>query len=91
MSVRTRVLIAAAAALVVLPACGAGGGNVYVGVGVAGPYWGYPGRYPYPGYVGRPPVYWDDEDADDLEELAGPLDTEAQRAGAANGTQEALP
>lgn len=27
-------------------------GNVYVGVGVAGPYYGHPYRYPYPFPVG---------------------------------------
>jgi hypothetical protein len=46
-------------------ACGAGGGNVYVGVGVMGPYGGYPGYY-YPPrtMIGRPPVYWEEEEED---------------------------
>jgi len=82
MSVRARLLIVSAVAALVLPACGAGGGNVYVGVGVVGPYWGYPGRYPYPGYVGRPPVYyWDDDDAEDAVELVGPLEAGAAGSG----------
>ncbi len=82
MSARARLLIASVIAVLVFPACGAGGGNVYVGVGVVGPYYGYPGGYGrYPGYVGRPPIhYWDDDDADDTEELAGPLAEEAQWA-----------
>ena len=91
MSVRAKLLIASVTAVLVLPACGAGGGNVYVGVGVAGPYYGYPGGYGrYPGYVGRPPIrYWDDDDTDDFEELAGPLAAEAHWAGGAEGAEEA--
>jgi len=54
-------------------ACGAGHGNVYVGVGVVGPYGMYPGYYPPPTMIGRPPVYWEEEeeeeeDVDDDEE-----------------------
>jgi hypothetical protein len=47
---------------------------VYVGVGVVGPYWGYP--YPvttHPGVYGRPP-HWDE----DLEEDAS-LDRDAHQ------------
>jgi hypothetical protein len=48
-------------------ACG-GGGNVYVGVGVVGPYGAYPGAYP--GWGGRPPYRWDDDVS--LAPLEGP-------------------
>ena len=59
--------IVAASGLVFLAACGGGNGTVYVGVGVAGPWGGYP--YPYPGVpggpIGYPPPYWyEDEDQD---------------------------
>ena len=93
MSTRARFLIAGLVALLVLPACGAGGGNVYVGVGVAGPYYGDPGGYGrYPGYVGRPPVhYWDDEDGEDVEELAGPLVNGAAGAEGADEAEEMIP
>jgi hypothetical protein len=53
--------------------CGPGG-NVYVGVGVAGPWTGPYGGYP--GYVGRPPYYEEDALADDLQD-------ETRYAGAA--------
>lgn len=98
MSARAKLLIASVITVLVLPACGAGGGNVYVGVGVAGPYYGYPGGYGgYPGYVGRPPIhYWDDDDTDNAEELAGPAwdgegAAEQQGSSAAVGTEETLP
>jgi len=90
MSARAKLLIAGVVAVLVFPACGAGGGNVYVGVGVAGPYYGYPGGYGrYPGYVGRPPIhYWDDDDVDDFE-LAGPFENGAGGAGGAVGAEGA--
>lgn len=64
----TAVLLCSVAA-VALTGCGPGGGTVYVGVGVGGP-WGYPGAYPggyypRPGF-GRPCCYRDD--AQDVEE-----------------------
>ena len=62
---RLQLLLAATVLALGGVGCG-GGGNVYVGVGVVGPYWGYP--YPvttHPGVYGRPP-YWDE----DLEEDA---------------------
>jgi len=65
-SVRLVLAVAAAGASVsLLGACGAGQGNVYIGVGVVGPYWGYPGYYPPPTMIGRPPVYWEDEDQEE--------------------------
>ena len=55
-------LLTAAALSVSLLACYGSGVStgVYVGVGVPGPYVGYPG---YGGYIGRPPVIYYDEDA----------------------------
>ena len=55
-------LLTAAALSVGLLACYGSGVStgVYVGVGVPGPYVGYPG---YGGYIGRPPVIYYDEDA----------------------------
>ena len=68
---RIRLLVVGAAAVALstlTAACGASSGNVYVGVGVVGPYWGYPGYYPPPTMIGRPPVYWEEEDEEDEEE-----------------------
>ena len=82
MTARTKILIAGAFAVLAISACGAGGGNVYVGVGVVGPYGGYPGAYPYPTYIGRPPGRYWEEDAEDAllqAEVEGPKDWE--RAG----------
>ena len=55
-------LLAAAAFSAGLLACYGGGVStgVYVGVGVPGPYVGYPG---YGGHMGPPPVIYYDEDA----------------------------
>lgn len=52
-----------------LSACG-GGANVYVGVGVAGPWVGpgYPGYYPPPVMGPRPPCCWDQDGPDGLED-----------------------
>ena len=70
---KSRLLLAAAACCLAIGAlgCGAGGGNVYVGVGVVGPYYGGYGGYGGP-YAGRPPRYWDDDDLT-LAPLEGPL------------------
>lgn len=79
MSARMKMSIAGAFAVLAATACGAGGGNVYVGVGVVGPYWGYPGAYPYPTYIGRPPGRYWEEDAEDAllqAEVEGPKDSE---------------
>lgn len=80
---RIRLLLhvaALAASSGLLAACGAGGGNVYVGVGVVGPYWGYPGYYPPPTMIGRPPVYWeeeeDEEDVDDVDDADAEEDSD---------------
>ena len=56
---------AVAASTSLVAACGAGHGNVYVGVGVVGPYGMYPGYYPPPTMIGRPPVYWEEEEEDE--------------------------
>lgn len=52
-------------AVLSLSGCG-GGGTVYVGVGVAGPWVGpgYPGYYPPPVMGPRPPCCWDDDGQD---------------------------
>jgi hypothetical protein len=54
-----RIVMIAAIGWTVLATLSCEGGNVYMGVSVAGPYAGYPygGGYPYRGggvYVGRP-------------------------------------
>ncbi|UCF40630.1 MAG: hypothetical protein JSW43_13035 [Gemmatimonadota bacterium] len=61
-----RFTLLLAAALLGLAGLGCGGaGNVYVGVGVVGPYWGYPyPPRPYPGVYGRPPYYREDASLD---------------------------
>jgi hypothetical protein len=70
---KPRLLLVAAACCLGIGtvSCGAGGGNVYVGVGVVGPYYGGYGGYRGP-YAGRPPRYWDDDDLT-LAPLEGPL------------------
>lgn len=70
---KPRLLLAAAACCLGIGtlACGGGGGNVYVGVGVVGPYYGGYGGYRGP-YAGRPPRYWDDDDLT-LAPLEGPM------------------
>ena len=84
MSRRLKGVLLAVLAAAAVTACGAGGGNVYVGVGVVGPYWGHPGGYGYPGYVGRPPIYyWDDDDDQDADDVAATLEAERQSSGAA--------
>ena len=68
---KPRLLLAAAACCLGIGTVGCGGGgNVYVGVGVVGPYCCY-GGYGGP-YAGRPPRYWDDDDLS-LAPLEGPL------------------
>lgn len=64
-----------ALAALALTGCGPGG-NVYVGVGVAGPWVGpaYPGYYPRPPMYGPPPCCWDEEDAEDLQDPLLDLD-----------------
>ncbi|MDX1387564.1 MAG: hypothetical protein R3344_00115 [Acidobacteriota bacterium] len=48
-----RLVLLAAVLSVLLTTTSCSGGNVYVGVGVAGPYWGYPvGTVPGPYYGG---------------------------------------
>ena len=70
---KPRLLLVAAACCLGIGTlgCGGGGGNVYVGVGVVGPYYGGYGGYRGP-YAGRPPRYWDDDDLT-LAPLEGPL------------------
>ena len=65
-SLAASFLLVAALALV---GCG-GGGNVYVGVGVAGPWVGpgYPGYYPPPVMGPRPPCCWDEDGQDDKQD-----------------------
>jgi hypothetical protein len=66
-----RLLIGAAACCIAAATLGCGGGgNVYVGVGVVGPYCCY-GPVGGP-YAGRPPYYWDDDDLT-LAPLEGPM------------------
>lgn len=85
-----RLLVAGIAAVVsvgLLGACGAGQGNVYVGVGVIGPYGGYPGYYPPPAMIGRPPVYWEDEE-EDVEDAAAEEEAhDADVRDAVNGAE----
>ena len=55
-----KLVLVAAVAWILLSTVSCGQGNVYVGVGVAGPYAGYPyGGYPYPvgGVVVGRPIY----------------------------------
>lgn len=70
---KPRLLLVAAACCLGIGtvSCGGGGSNVYVGVGVVGPYYGGYGGYRGP-YAGRPPRYWDDDDLT-LAPLEGPL------------------
>ena len=58
-------------AAIALGGCG-GGGNVYVGVGVAGPWVGpgYPGYYPPPVMGPRPPCCWDEDGPDEVQDAA---------------------
>ena len=84
MSVRSRMrgpaLVGALGLLAV--GCG-GGGNVYVGVGVAGPWYGYP--YPTGGvYVGGYPGRRWDEDA-----MADPAGSGERYAVAVDSTESA--
>jgi hypothetical protein len=82
----TAIAVATSGGLV--SACGAGGGNVYVGVGVIGPYGGYPGYYPPYGMIGRPPVYWEDEDDEDVDAVdADEEDSDVELQGAFNGAE----
>jgi hypothetical protein len=78
-----RIKLLLAAALLGLGAAGCGGGgNVYVGVGVVGPYGGYP--YPvarHPGVYGRP-GYWD-EDMEEDASLDGAQRPRIERRAAA--------
>ena len=65
-------------AILALSGCG-GGGTVYVGVGVPGPWVGprYPGYYPPPTMGPRPPCCWDEDAQDDAQDElqdADPLD-----------------
>ena len=70
---KPRLLLVAAACCLGIGtvSCGGGGSNVYVGVGVVGPYYGGYGGYRGP-YAGRPPRYWDDDDLT-LAPLEGPM------------------
>lgn len=62
MKTLSRIVMTAAASSLTIVAlgCGYGTGSVYVGVGVAGPWGGYP--YGCPScYYGRPPRYYDED------------------------------
>jgi hypothetical protein len=77
----TSLLVVPAVLALVTLASGCAPGSVYVGVGVAGPWVGYPGYYRPPTMIGRPPVYWDeDEDEEDDVDAAAADRSEAVQA-----------